>query len=735
MDFDMGSALKLRDYQRAAVDRLLEDGQDGICSLAVLPTGAGKTVILRAVIEEWLRNFPDHQILLLAHRTRLLEQARERFAGIPVQTISASMNVREAPQPGSVTVASIQTLAGMNEADSSSAFKDWDLVLVDEAHRVGDAGQYATYLSGLPRDPVILGVTATPWRMDANGKHQLVTRIPGSVFQRVACWIQPEELISRGFLLRPEIVPVRHAFPRAGFKLDHGEIAATGVSRYLHLDFAARMAEIREKTADARHVLIFCETVKDAGDVAAALDDPGHPAGFIDGTMPEAHRRDLLQAFQDGRIRYLVNVDVFTEGLDVPEIDAVVLLRMTQSVTRFLQMVGRGLRPFGEASTCRFLDYGHHIERLGAIEASRGEDARPLDERKRRKRLGSAEESARWKVPPSEDMESDLPGHLTAEASFTVFARETRAFPFVTRNGKSFLMMRFAVDDPAIPPSDGPTVQKRIWIERKLHPQDPLFAPLWDRWSMLSGTSKKRVYDKGKNPVESLLEKRVSEKGFCAYDPFALRVRWSDRAHRWMIDGMQWEGRKVMHITSEEDAALSVIVQELKNSTRPMDHLLRQFLFRVAHEGILEYREGGGLQPAWLQQQETVTMVREERDQVQPMEIVPNQMEMKESPLESVSPPPDCPWPPSPFSDASLPAASYSHGTSLPAASPWPPQNFAGESFDGEVPPAWRDGATDSQQPSVRHDWGAAASPFGQPSDDSAKKSWMPDHYAPEPVR
>ncbi|MBN6739780.1 DEAD/DEAH box helicase family protein [Acidithiobacillus sp. MC6.1] len=765
--------LELRDYQQATADRLLEDGRDGVCSLAVLPTGAGKTVILRAVIEGWLRDFPDHQILLLAHRTRLLEQARECFVGIPVQTISAGLNAREAPQPGSVTVAGIQTLAGNGLSSarlpSASLTRDWDLVLVDEAHRVGDTGQYADYLTNLPRDPAILGVTATPWRMDNTGKHQLLTRIPGAIFQRVACWVQPEDLIQRGFLLRPEMVPVRHAFPRAGFKLDHGEIAASGVSRYLHLDFDARMAEILEKTADARRILIFCETVKDARRVAESLDASRHPARFIDGTMPEAKRRNLLQALQEGSLRYLVNVDVFTEGLDVPEIDAVVLLCMTQSVPRFLQKAGRGLRPAalqaavlpgaalppaslpGASPTCRFLDYGHHIERLGAIEASRGEDARPLDARKRQKCLVSAVESARWKAPSPEDVEkdlqsadlqsADLPDHLTSEANFTVWVRETRVFPIVARNGKNFMMMRFSVDDPMNPPcrrqpcrrqpcrrqpcrehpSDAPTTQKtqktqkRIWIERKLHPQDPLFAPLWDRWSMLSGTTKKRAYHKDNNPVETLLEKRASGKGFCRYDPFALRIRWSDRAHRWMIDGMQWEGRKIMHITSEEDAALSGIVQELKGSTNPRDQMLFQFLFRVASEGILEYREGK-VSPEWMKQQKPENAPPGPADG----SLADGGLAGGNNPLRSASPSPG----------ASLPAAS-----SLPGASSWPSAgqpdkpvvsvdpalgaqpdapaqpvvNTSGDAFV-DTPAAWREAPPSSPfppspQPQLRPDW------------------------------
>ncbi|MBU2769353.1 DEAD/DEAH box helicase family protein, partial [Acidithiobacillus ferrivorans] len=200
--------MKLRAYQEQAVDALLKDAYDGLCPVGVLPTGAGKTVVMRAIIEQWLQDHPEHQILLLAHRTRLLTQARERFEGIPTLVVSAGMGMRDEAVPGSVTVASIQTLSGMENR------RDWDLVLVDEAHRVGteeEGGQYAAFLQSLNKDPPIIGLTATPWRMVDN-RHVPIYG-PQSLFQKASCWIYPKDLIAQGYLLAPEVVPVRYILP------------------------------------------------------------------------------------------------------------------------------------------------------------------------------------------------------------------------------------------------------------------------------------------------------------------------------------------------------------------------------------------------------------------------------------------------------------------------------------------------------------------------------------------
>ena len=638
--------MKLRAYQEQAVDALLKDAYDGLCPVGVLPTGAGKTVVMRAIIERWLLDHPDHQVLLLAHRTRLLTQARERFRGIPTLVVSAGMGMWDESVPGSVTVASIQTISGLEHR------RDWDLVLVDEAHRVGteeEEGQYAAYLRSLDKDPPIIGLTATPWRMAGN-LHVPIWG-PQSLFQQVSCWIHPEDLIAQGYLLAPEVVPVRYVLPTTGIQLSHGEVAIAGIDGYRPLDFTQRIQEILEKTRDCGHVLIFCDTIKEAEAVAEALAEAQPPAGVqplavaqppagsisqgesvascvLHGGHSESERNEQIERFRRGEFRYLVNVDVFTEGLDVPEIDAVVLWRRTQSVVRYLQMAGRGLRPHEPGkTTCRILDYGQHIERLGPVEAARGENALPLAWKKRRWKSRDTETPPASIREPQEERGvctlRGVPACIEPEVAFCMLLKAWKAFPIHARNGMNFLLLRFRIDDP------DPSSNRTLWVERKLHASDPSLQEMAGRWSRLSGIPGKKPYgtkggevsaecssaERSSLPLQ-MMSMLDSRQGFLDYAPFAVRVRWSERAERYMVDGWQWSGREHMRMEVGEERALNAWIQRTSGTQDPVEQTMRQFLYRLSRSGVLDLQgelPGDVLQTAVLQTAVLQTADRSEK--------------------------------------------------------------------------------------------------------------------------
>ncbi|WP_414041507.1 helicase-related protein [Acidithiobacillus sp. M4-SHS-6] len=666
--------MKLRQYQEQAVEALLKDAYDGLCPVGVLPTGAGKTVIMRAIIEQWLKDHPDHQILLLAHRTRLLTQAKEKFDGIPTLVVSAGMGQWDEAVPGSITVASIQTVSRLENR------RDWDLVLVDETHRVGlparyglpartgesasdGEGQYAAYLGSLDKDPPIIGLTATPWRMSDNGRHVPIYG-PQSLFQKVSCWITPEELIAQGYLVAPEVVPVQHVLPATGIQLSHGEVAIAGIEGYRSLDFTQRIQEVLEKTRDCHHVLIFCDSIKEAEAVAEALAEAEaathHPAMetvpddeedaqvcVLHGGHSETERNAQIERFRQGAFRFLVNVDVFTEGLDVPEIDAVVLLRRTQSVVRYLQMAGRGLRPDnGHKNTCRILDFGQHIERLGPIEAARGENALPLAWKKRRWKKRGAEENPLSKQMQEQDGLS-CPDGIEPEAPLCVLPKAWRALPIRARNGTHFLLLRFRIDDL------DPSSNKTLWVERKLHASDPSLREMARRWSRLSGIS---LHSKQPLPVQMQCMSE-SGQGFLDYAPFAIRVRWSERAERWMVDGWQWSGRKHMKMDVGEEQALNAWIQRTTGTQDAVEQTMRQFLYRLSRSGVLDLK--AALPGAEITHAESLAPVSTQRFE-QAVSEVPN-------PVSTVPPPPGWETPSYP---PVMPSPPLQDATPLPGASP-----------------------------------------------------------------
>ncbi|MDD2749354.1 DEAD/DEAH box helicase [Acidithiobacillus thiooxidans] len=569
----------LRDYQENGVQHLLEDAEAKIGSVGIFPTGAGKTVVLRELIRRWLQDHPEQPVLLLAHRTRLLTQAQEKFAGIPTNVISAGMGLREEPFPGAVTVASIQTISTLPFAAENYP---WSLVLIDEAHRVGEDNQYGQFLKKLPETTPISGVTATPWRWEKGQHVPIWEKGLTGIFQRPACWVHPEPLIQQGWLLRPEMVPIQHAFPRIGKKLEHGEFPAAKISEYLKMDFAQRIQEIQDKTCGCDHVLVFCASIQDAEKVSDALRQRGETSMVLHGKHAETERNAEIVRFQQKKTRYLINVDVFTEGLDVPEIDAVVMLRMTRSVIRYLQMAGRGLRPASEEQHhCRILDFGHHVERLGPIEAERGRNGMPVY-RSRQRIQESAPESGKASQAAMDNMNT-APRFTESEASFCVPVQDLQLIPAATRNGKNFLVMRFQVDHPEANQDRFRTLR----VERKLFEGDPVMKTLLDRWQRISG---ERKYVKGESQIQRLLAMFYSGRGFLPYVPFAVRVRWSGRAEKWMVDGWQWSGKQKMDISEMEEKALAQWIQKTQNTPDAQDQVLRQVLYRLAHEGVLDLR-------------------------------------------------------------------------------------------------------------------------------------------------
>lgn len=600
-------AVTLRPYQEQAVGALLQDARLGICPVGVIPTGGGKTVVMREIAQRWLRQSPKDHVLLLAHRTRLLTQAQERFAGVPTQVVSAGLGLWQEPQPGTVTVASIQTVAGMTAMQNMP----WSLVLVDEAHRVGmdsseEEGQYRGFLDALGKrsDPPIIGVTATPWRIEKGNRHVPIFGQDG-FFQKASCWIQPEALIAEGYLLQPRMASVQYPIPTTGIELPHGELATANVQGYKKTDFDLRIEEMLHLTEDRRHVLIFADSIKESHAIARALELRGKPACVLHGEHEESVRNREIEKFRTGAFPYLVNVDVFTEGLDVPEIDAVVLHRRTQSVVRYLQMAGRGLRPTGvrptglrpqgngQQSDCLIVDFGQHVERLGPIEAARGRDARPVSWRSRRLRRSTSAENAGPSDWMGRNDPKEAPLYTEAEATFCVPVQKMNILPLPVRGNRAFYLLKFWVDDPG-------GGHKPLAVEQKLHLWDATLQHLFRRFSALSGVPLPKYGTTNKEEAWADAVQRMtnSTTGFLSYAPFAIRVRWSGRSGKWMVDGLQWSGKAKMHITREEERLLSAWVQKAHQSVDPLDQGVYRLLYRLAHEGVLDLQQEGGAKPA-----------------------------------------------------------------------------------------------------------------------------------------
>lgn len=388
--------MKLRGYQQAAVDAVydhLRNRNDN--PVAVLPTGAGKSLVLAKIASDAVSRWSG-RVLILAHVKELLEQnadkVRRLCPEIKVGLYSAGLKKRDTNTP--ILVAGIQSIY-----KRACDLDPFDLIVVDEAHLIskkGD-GMYRQFLADckvINPHVRVIGLTATPFRLDSG-----MICSQDHFLNHVCYEIGIKELIRDGFLC-PLIS--KAGVNRADFSGVHvraGEFVSDEVNRLAgdQALVSAACAEIVELSSDRRAVLIFATSVAHGQKVVETLrTNHGIECGFVTGQTPAAERDEVLARFRDdecdslfGRetLRYLCNVNVLTTGFDAPRVDCVVMLRPTMSPGLLYQCVGRGFRLHSNKQNCLVLDFGGNIERHGPID-----QIKPKEKQTRTGQLSPAKE-------------------------------------------------------------------------------------------------------------------------------------------------------------------------------------------------------------------------------------------------------------------------------------------------------------------------------------------------------
>lgn len=360
---------QLRPYQVEAIDAIRERFAAGDRStLLVLATGLGKTICFAEVARRVV--VAGGQVLVLAHRTELLDQARGKLEALGLD-VALEQAQTHASRVSGVVVASVQTLR-------KKRLEEWKpdhfrLVVIDEAHHAA-AKTYRTILDHFS-GAKILGVTATPDRGDGKGLAEL--------FDSVAYRFEIGASIREGWL---SPISARRILVEG---LDLSAIRTTaGDLNQGELDLAMRepaavdgVAEPLVKLAASRPTLVFTVTVEHARALAVAVNDraPG-TAEALDGSADRDHRAEVLRRYQSGELRMLVNCALFTEGFDAPSTSCIAIARPTKSRALYTQMVGRGTRLAPGKSECLILDFaglaGRH-KLTGPADVLTGE---PLDD-------------------------------------------------------------------------------------------------------------------------------------------------------------------------------------------------------------------------------------------------------------------------------------------------------------------------------------------------------------------
>ncbi|MGR5446410.1 DEAD/DEAH box helicase [Vibrio jasicida] len=352
----------LRPYQADSVKAVIHYFRKHTTpAVIVLPTGAGKSLVIAE-----LARLAKGRVLVLAHVKELVEQNHAKYEGYDLKgsVFSAGLGRKETDQQ--VVFASVQSV--VRNLDS---FKNqFSLLVIDECHRVPDDKDSSyqkviTHLRELNPGIKVLGLTATPYRLGMGWIYQYHTR--GQVrteeprFFRDCIFELPiRYLLDENFLTPARMMDA----PVLSYDFSQLKPASTGRYKEAEMDMVIDKAkratpqiveQIIQYAKERQGVMVFAATVRHAQEIHGLL--PEGETSIVIGDTPTPERDAIIQSFKNREIKYLVNVSVLTTGFDAPHVDLIAILRPTESVSLYQQIVGRGLRLSEGKTECLVLDY------------------------------------------------------------------------------------------------------------------------------------------------------------------------------------------------------------------------------------------------------------------------------------------------------------------------------------------------------------------------------------------
>lgn len=363
--------LQLRPYQEQCISDLFEYWETGTgrAPIVVLPTGAGKSLVVASFIKTVLAESPYVHIMVLAHVRELVQQNHDEFVAlcpeINTGIYSAGLNSRDVKN--SVIFAGIQSI--YNKVYSIP--HKIDIVIIDEAHSISpkETTRYGRFIKDMKvANPhvVIWGATATPFRTSEG----LLTSGKDRLFDGIAHCTDLKDLIRDGYL-----VPIVSKSGVKKIDLTNVHIQA-GEYNQRELAHAAddkelvRLAveEFVEYGKDRRAWIVYCSGVAHAEHVAAEIRKRGVECKVLTGNTKTEERDKIVDDFKNGKLKCICNVGVLTTGFNAPITDMIVLLFSTISTGKYIQVVGRGARNYPGKTECLLLDYGNNVLTHGLLD-------------------------------------------------------------------------------------------------------------------------------------------------------------------------------------------------------------------------------------------------------------------------------------------------------------------------------------------------------------------------------
>ncbi|CAN5664000.1 hypothetical protein BH10BAC3_BH10BAC3_36240 [soil metagenome] len=337
--------VRLRDYQTKGIDDILNAWTDCKSVLFQMPTGTGKTTLFCGIVRKFTTElYPDKKVLIITHRKELVEQAFKRLVSdfhLTSGIISANLI---GDQSAPIQVASIQTLV-RREQHQKDIFS---LVIIDEAHHAlaSTYRQLWKFYSGSK----FLGVTATPIRTNGEGFEDLFDKLIRTA--SIKWFIKNNHLSDTRYF-------ASHTPDLSNVKIKAGDYDETELSEVMqHNAVMADLVQSYIDFAPGKKMIVFAVNRAHSTKIVDRFNSSGFDAKSIDTYTPTDERRKIVDDFRNNKFKILCNVNIFTEGFDCPDVDAVQLARPTKSLTLFLQQVGRCMRPHQNKQYGIVLDNG-----------------------------------------------------------------------------------------------------------------------------------------------------------------------------------------------------------------------------------------------------------------------------------------------------------------------------------------------------------------------------------------
>ncbi len=368
-----GKETTLHPYQQKAKSDIFKAWDEVNHVMLQMPTGTGKTYLFSSIIHDinvWsMKTHTPNKMLVIAHRKELIDQIDKSLDTFHVahSVLAGPKEQRNLSNP--VIVSSIQTITHKaNSGDVERLRSRIHFVIIDEAHH-SMADSYRKLWKMFP-DARFLGVTATPWRMNHSGFSR--------IFDRLILTQSVKNFIAQGYLssynyysLKPNssiqyTIDHIHKFDKWG---DYDEHALIDTMDIGHI--RAQLVESYKKHAWGKKGIIYSINKQHSYNICRDFRKVGVRIVDIDDQTKDSLRKQYVNDFKEGEIDIIVNVNIFSEGFDCPDIEFIQLARPTRSLTMYLQQVGRGLRTTEGKTKCIILDNVGMYSRFGLPDANR----------------------------------------------------------------------------------------------------------------------------------------------------------------------------------------------------------------------------------------------------------------------------------------------------------------------------------------------------------------------------